>query len=72
MDGEQLTRQVTAWIKEKVSEAGCKGVTLVLSGGIDSSVLAVLCQQAYPKNTLGVIMPCYSRTISGGKINHNI
>jgi NAD+ synthase len=60
MDGEQLTRQVTAWIKEKVSEAECKGVTLGLSGGIDSSVLAVLSQQAYPKNTLGVIMPCYN------------
>jgi NAD+ synthase len=60
MDAEQLTRQLTAWIKEKVSEAGCNGVTLGMSGGIDSSVLAVICQRAFPKNTLGIIMPCYS------------
>jgi NAD+ synthase len=60
MDAEQLTQQLTAWIKEKVSEAGCKGVTLGMSGGIDSSVLAVICQRVFPKNTLGIIMPCYS------------
>ena len=31
-----------------------------MSGGLDSSVVAVLCQQACPQNTLGVIMPCHS------------
>ena len=31
-----------------------------MSGGIDSSVAAVLCQRAYPEATLGVIMPCHS------------
>ena len=60
MDVEQVTRQLTAWIQEKVSGAGCKGVTLGMSGGIDSSVLAVICQRAFPENTLGIIMPCYS------------
>jgi len=60
MNIERLSIQLTEWIKEKVSEAGSKGVTLGMSGGIDSSVLAVLCQQAFPKDTLGVIMPCYS------------
>ena len=60
MKAERLSRQLTEWIKEKVSEAGNNGVTLGMSGGIDSSVLAVLCQQAFPKDTLGVIMPCYS------------
>ena len=60
MDVEQVYRQLTAWIKDKVSAAGCTGVTLGLSGGIDSSVLAVICQRAFPENTLGIIMPCYS------------
>lgn len=60
MDAERLAGKLATWIKEKVSGAGCEGVTLGLSGGIDSSVLAVLCQRAFPKNTLGVIMPCYS------------
>ncbi len=31
-----------------------------LSGGLDSSVVAALCQRAFPDNTLGVLMPCYS------------
>jgi len=31
-----------------------------MSGGIDSSVLAVLCQRAFPQNMLGVLLPCYS------------
>lgn len=33
---------------------------LGLSGGIDSAVVAALCSQALPKNTLGLIMPCHS------------
>ena len=60
MDAERLVNKLATWIKEKVSGAGCEGVTLGLSGGMDSSVLAVLCQQAFPENTLGIIMPCYS------------
>jgi len=35
-------------------------VVLGLSGGVDSSVLAVLCQRAFPKTTLAVIIPCHS------------
>ena len=35
-------------------------MVLGLSGGLDSSVLAVLCQHACPDNTLTLIMPCHS------------
>jgi NAD+ synthase len=31
-----------------------------MSGGIDSAVVAVLCQRAFPEGTLGVMMPCHS------------
>ncbi|MBM4433162.1 MAG: NAD(+) synthase, partial [Chloroflexi bacterium] len=31
-----------------------------MSGGVDSSVVAVLCIRAFPKNTLGLILPCHS------------
>ena len=31
-----------------------------LSGGIDSSVVAVICKSACPTNILGVILPCES------------
>jgi NAD+ synthase len=60
MDAERLTRDLTAWIKGKVTEADCRGIVFGMSGGLDSSVLAVLCQQTLPQGALGVIMPCYS------------
>ncbi len=60
MDTEQRAQKLVAWIKEKVQDAGCRGVVLGVSGGLDSSVAAVLCQRAFPQNTLGVIMPCHS------------
>jgi len=60
MNAGQLSEKLTQWIKDKVLAAGCKGVVVGISGGLDSSVLAVLCHRAFPENTLGVIMPCYS------------
>jgi NAD+ synthase len=60
MDAGRLTRNLVTWIEEQVVEAGCKGITFGMSGGVDSSVLAILCQQVFPDNTLGLIMPCYS------------
>ncbi|MCX6012912.1 MAG: NAD(+) synthase [Chloroflexi bacterium] len=32
-----------------------------MSGGLDSSVTAVLCKRAQPDNILGLILPCYSK-----------
>lgn len=61
MDAELLAQKLVLWIKEKVLASGCQGVVLGMSGGLDSSVLAVLCHRAFPQNTLGVIMPCHSR-----------
>ncbi len=60
MDTDLQAQRLVAWIKERVLAAGCRGVVLGLSGGLDSAVLAVLCQRAFPQNTLGVIMPCLS------------
>jgi len=56
----QLVEKLISWIREKVTTAGCKGAVIGMSGGIDSSVAAVLCSRAFPQNTLGVIMPCYN------------
>ena len=60
MNTEQLVDKLVSWIREQVSAAGCQGVVIGMSGGIDSSVLAVLCQRAFPQKMLGVVMPCHS------------
>ena len=60
MNKEQRVRSLVDWIKDKVTASGRRGVVLGMSGGVDSSVLAVLCKQAFPIKTIGLIMPCYS------------
>ena len=57
---EQLVEKLILWIRESVLVGGCRGVVLGMSGGIDSSLTAVLCKRAFPESTLGIIMPCYS------------
>ncbi len=57
---QQLADRIALWIKEKVSAAGLKGVVFGISGGLDSSVVAVLCRRAFSNNILGLLMPCDS------------
>lgn len=57
---ERIADKIVEWIKEKVNQANAKGCIIGLSGGIDSACVAVLCKKAFPKNTLGIIMPCFS------------
>jgi NAD+ synthase len=65
MDWAQLAIKLALWIREQVATAGCKGVVVGMSGGLDSSVAAVLCQRAFPKDCLGVLMPCGSSPEDG-------
>ena len=60
MDAKQSTEKLVLWLRDKVQAARCQGLVLGMSGGLDSSVLAVICQHAFPGSTLGVIMPCHS------------
>jgi NAD+ synthase len=52
--------RISTWIRERVGEAGAEGVVLGMSGGIDSSVTAVLAKMGLGDGVLGVIMPCHS------------
>jgi len=54
------SEKIANWINEKVKEAGAKGIVIGLSGGVDSSVVAVISKKAVGNNVLGVIMPCHS------------
>jgi NAD+ synthase len=60
MDREQLADRLVSWIRDQVLAAGLKGTVFGISGGLDSSVVAVLCHRAFPENSLGLLMPCHS------------
>ncbi|MGE5543656.1 MAG: NAD(+) synthase [Bacillota bacterium] len=60
MEAAVMAGKLAGWIREKTIDAGCEGVVLGISGGIDSAVVAGLAVRAFPNNTLGVIMPCES------------
>jgi len=62
MDKKQLTDKLIHWIRDRVKEAGAKGVLVGLSGGIDSAVLAILCERALPAKVLSLNLPCYSNS----------
>jgi NAD+ synthase len=51
---------IARWLKERVDAAGARGLVVGLSGGVDSAVVARLCQMAVPGQALGVILPCHS------------
>ncbi|ADL13336.1 NAD+ synthase [Acetohalobium arabaticum] len=59
---QKVIYKLQNWIQDKVESAGCQGAVVGLSGGIDSSVTAVLSKMAFPKRTLGLIMPCESNS----------
>lgn len=56
---ERGTR-IATWLRERADEAGAAGFIFGLSGGIDSAVVARLCQMAAPDRVLGVLLPCHS------------
>ncbi|MFW6007007.1 MAG: NAD(+) synthase [Halanaerobiales bacterium] len=56
-----VEKKLVNWLQEKVADAGKKGAVVGLSGGLDSSVTAVLCKKAFSDNVQGIIMPCYSK-----------
>lgn len=53
--------KISSWLRERAKAAGAEGFVFGLSGGIDSAVVARLCQMATPDHVLGVLLPCYSQ-----------
>ena len=51
---------IAAWLSSRAMASDTHGFVFGLSGGIDSAVVAKLCQMAAPQRVLGVILPCYS------------
>ncbi len=55
-----LSEQISDWIAERVREAKAEGIVVGLSGGVDSSLTAVLAKKALGDKVLGLLMPCHS------------
>ena len=51
---------ISTWIAEQVRMAGAEGAVIGLSGGVDSSLTAVLSKRALGDGVLGLHMPCHS------------
>ena len=54
---EDVINRIQNNIKKKILETNTEGVVLGLSGGIDSAVIAYLCNNAVKDKTLAIIMP---------------
>ena len=54
------TDAIVEWLRQQLARSGARGFVFGLSGGIDSAVVARLCQLASPGNVAGVLMPCHS------------
>ncbi|MEW6011317.1 MAG: NAD+ synthase [Euryarchaeota archaeon] len=63
LEGKPAIKKLEGFIKDKVKLSGSSGVVLGLSGGIDSAVVAFLCQQALgPSKVLGLLLPSKTNT----------
>lgn len=56
----ERANRIAHWLKGRVDAAGARGLVVGVSGGVDSAVVARLCQMAAPGRALGVILPCHS------------
>ena len=56
----RIAEKLARWLKSRLDSAGARGFVVGLSGGLDSTVVARLCQTAAPGRTLGVVLPCHS------------
>ena len=57
---EYIANYIQNWIRGKIEHSGSNGAILGLSGGIDSSVLAVLLKRALGAKMLALVIPCHS------------
>lgn len=54
------TDAIVAWLRDRLGGSGARGFVVGLSGGIDSAVVARLCQLSAPANVIGALLPCHS------------
>ena len=53
---EKLTK-ILSWLEDYKNATNCKGVVVGISGGKDSTVVAMLAKKVWGDNVVGVMMP---------------
>lgn len=57
---DQVAMEIGRWLREYAEGADARGYVVGLSGGIDSTTVAALCQRAVGDEVLAVLLPCHS------------
>ena len=57
MNWENIKQQMIIFLQDELKKTGLKKVTVGISGGLDSAVVAILCKEAFGDNMNGVLMP---------------
>jgi len=52
---------LVSWLRDTTNQANCNGLIIGVSGGVDSAVVAALVKKAFPNDSLGLILPIYSK-----------
>jgi NAD+ synthase len=60
LTSQSLADEISHWIGLQVEMAGAKGAVVGMSGGLDSSLTAILCKRALADEVQGLILPCHS------------
>jgi len=57
MNWKLIKEQLIEFLKDELNKTGLEKVTVGISGGLDSAVVAILCKEAFGDNMSGVLMP---------------
>ena len=68
MEWKNIKEQLIVFLKDEVKKAGLQRVTVGLSGGLDSAIVAILSKEAFGANMSCVLMP--SHYSSEGSVSH--